>query len=88
MLKALGKYINNNGLEEAFTESEIYGLATLEEANNGKHMKRSFEVNATLYVVLFCMYVECFVSLHPLIEKELRARLVNVAVVAEKFTRK
>ena len=88
MLKALGKYINNNGLDEAFTESEIYGLATLEEANNGKHMKRSFEVNATLYVALFCVYMECFVSLHPLIEKELRAGLVNTAVVTENFTRK
>ena len=34
-------------------------------------MKRSFEANTTLNVALFCVYMESFVSLHPLIEKGL-----------------
>ena len=48
-------------------------------------MKRSFEANTTLNVALFCVYMESFVSLHPLIEKELREGLSNAAVVTENF---
>ena len=47
MLKVLGKYINNSGLDQAFAEAEIYGLATIEQIKHGKHMERSFEVNTT-----------------------------------------
>ena len=30
LFKALGKYINNSGLDQAFTEPEIYGPATID----------------------------------------------------------
>lgn len=69
LFKALGKYINNSGLDQAFTEPEIYGPATIDQINNGKHMKKSFEANSTLNVALLCMYMESFVSFHPLMEK-------------------
>ena len=87
MVKRLGKYINNSGLNQTFKEPEINGPATIEQIKNGKHLKRSFEVNTTLYVALFCVYMESFVSLHPLIEKLLEG-LANAAVVLENFTRK
>ena len=45
MLKVLGKYINNSGLDQAFEEPEIYGPATIEQIKIGKHMKRTFEAN-------------------------------------------
>ena len=48
-------------------------------------MKMSSEANATLNIALFCMYMESFVSLHPLIEKELWEGLANAVVVAENF---
>ena len=88
MLKALGKYISDSGFEEAFAEPEIYGPATIKQINNGKHMQRSFEPNTTLYVALFCVFMESFVSLQPLIENELRGGLANAAVVTENFKRK
>ena len=88
MLKVLGKYINNSGLDQAFAEAEIYGLATIEQIKHGKHMERSFEVNTTLYAALFSVYMKSFVRLHPLIEKKLREGLANAAVVMENFTRK
>ena len=64
MLKVLGKYINNSGLDQAFEEPEIYGPATTEQIKIGKHMKRTFEANTTLYVAPFCVYME-FCQLSP-----------------------
>ena len=31
LFKALGQYINNSGLDQAFTEPEIYGPATIDQ---------------------------------------------------------
>ena len=42
MLKSIGKYINNSGLDQAFIEAEIYGNATIEQIKGGEHMKRAF----------------------------------------------
>ena len=50
LFKVLGKFINNSGLDQAFAEPEIYGAATIEQVNNGKHRNRSFEANTILYV--------------------------------------
>ena len=88
MLKVLGKYINNSGLDQAFEEPEIYGPATIEQIKIGKHMKRSFEANTTLYVAPFCVYMESFVSFHPLIEKKLRKGLANAVIMIENLKRK
>ena len=70
MLKVLGKYINNSGLDQPFTEAEMCGPATIEQMKHGKHMKRSLEANTALYVALFYVYMESFVSLYPLIENK------------------
>ena len=51
-------------------------------------MKRSFNANTALYVALFCMYIESFLDLQPIIKKELQERLANAAVVTENFKRK
>ena len=81
----MGKCINNSDLDQAFAELEWYGPATAEQINNGNHMKRSFEENTTLNVALSCMYMESFISIPPLIEKELWEGLANAAVVTEKL---
>ena len=88
MLKALGKCINNSGLDQAFVEPEIYGLATIEQMKNDKDMKKSCEASATLYVALFCVYMESFVNLHSLIKNKLIEGVANAVVVIENFTRK
>ena len=38
MIKVLGKYIENIGLDRLFIESGIYGETTLGQIINGKHM--------------------------------------------------
>ena len=70
MLKTLAKYISNSSLNHAFAEPEIYGPATIKQIKNGNHMKWFFEGSTTLYVALFCVYMESFVNLHPLIKKK------------------
>ena len=69
MLKSIGKYIDNSGLDQAFIEAEIYGNATIEQIKGGKHMKRSFEAFRTLYVTLFQLYIEELIKTNPIIEK-------------------
>ena len=69
MLKALGKYINNSGLDQAFAEAEIYGPATNKQIEHDKHIKRSFEGNTALNVALFCVHMQNFVSLYHSLRK-------------------
>ena len=38
MIKVLGKYIENIGLDRLFIETGIYGKTTLGQIKNGKHM--------------------------------------------------
>ena len=52
MLKVLGKYIEESGLDQIFLESGIYGENTLKQILGEKHMKRSIEAHTTLYLAL------------------------------------
>ena len=54
MLKAVGKYIDDNGLDSAFIEGETLGLAIVEQVKAGKHMKKSVEA----YLALFRRCIE------------------------------
>ena len=50
MLKVLGKYIIDSGLDDIFNETRIYGPTTLGQMIDGKHMKRSLEAYLALYL--------------------------------------
>lgn len=39
MLKAIGKYIEESGLDKVFADSEIYGVNTLKQILVGKDIK-------------------------------------------------
>ena len=80
MLKSIGKYIDNSGLDQAFIEAEIYGNATIEQIKGGKHMKRSFEAFQRLYVTLFQLYIEELIKTNPIIEKGLRGGIIDILV--------
>ena len=43
MLKVLGKYISESGIDRLFLEAGIYGPTTLGQIMDGKHMKRGIE---------------------------------------------
>ena len=53
MVKALGKYIENSGLDRLFIETGIYAEGTLGQIINGKHMKRCLEAHTSMYLSLF-----------------------------------
>ena len=40
---AIGKYIENSGLDQSFIGCDIYGPVTVNQILNGKHMKRGME---------------------------------------------
>ena len=57
MLKVIGKYIEENGLDEILVDSEIYGENTLKQILGGKYMKMSAEAHTTLYLALSRVFV-------------------------------
>lgn len=86
VLKTIGKYIDQSGLDEIFRVTGIYGPATLEQIKSGKHMKRSFEAFHTLYTALSNIYIQEFLSSHPLLEKELREGLTEAITTVENLS--
>lgn len=61
MLKVLGKYIEQSGLDKIFVEAGVYGNTTLKQILEGKHMKRAVEGHTTMYLALFRLYfVNCY----------------------------
>ena len=60
MLKCIGKYIEESGLDRLFVEAGLYGVSTLSQILNGKHMKRAMEAHLTMYLALYCVYLRAF----------------------------
>ena len=52
MIKVLGKYIENSGLDRLYIETGIYGGTTLGQIINSKHMKRYLEAHTSMYISL------------------------------------
>ena len=57
MLKVIGKYISESGVDRLFIEAGMYGSTTLGQIIDGKHMKRGVEAYSTMYLALFSLYV-------------------------------
>ena len=60
MLKCIGKYIEESGLDRLFVEAGLYGESTLSQILKGKHMKRAMEVHLIMYLALYCVYLRVF----------------------------
>ena len=56
MLKVLGKYIDDSGLDKLFIEAGVYGSTTLRQILEGRHVKRGAEAHVTMYVALSRIY--------------------------------
>ena len=48
MLKVIGKYIADSGIDRLFIESGIYGSTTLGQIMEGEHMQRAIEAHSTM----------------------------------------
>eukprot|EP00794_Sanderia_malayensis_P012400 gene12400-13683_t len=53
MLKCIGKYIEDSGLDRLFTKAEIYGENTLSQVLAAKHYKRAMEAHTAIYLPFF-----------------------------------
>ena len=62
MLKVLGKYIIDSGVDDIFIETEIYGPTTFGQIIERKHMKRCLEAYFTLYLALSTILFENVLS--------------------------
>ena len=58
ILKVMGKYIENSGLDLLLVESDIYGSVTLYQILGGKHMKRAIEAHTVIYMSLLHFFVK------------------------------
>ena len=58
ILKVMGKYIENSGLDLLLVESDIYGPVTLYQILGGKHMKRAIEAHTVIYMSLLHFFVK------------------------------
>ena len=77
MLKCIGKFIDESGLDQLFIESEIYGPNTLEHIKSGKHMKRAIEAYQTLYLALSDSYFKNFLHKYPEIQDDLFSQIAS-----------
>ena len=63
MLKVLGKYMIDSGLDDIFFETGIFGPTNFDQIIQGKHKKIFLEVYFTLYLVLLTMLYENVLTL-------------------------
>ena len=64
-LRTIGSYIESSGLDGVWTESDIYGPATVKQILEGKNVKRGIEAHMTTLQALFSLYAEEFFIQHP-----------------------
>ena len=55
----------------------MYGIPTIGQIKDGKHMYRSIEAHFSLYLALHKLYISKFVDDNQEIEKELREAVMN-----------
>jgi len=60
MLRTIGAYMENSGLDMCWTESELYGPSTVKQILDGNHVKRGQRAHMTTLQALFMLYLEAF----------------------------
>ena len=58
MLKVLGKYILDSGIDRLFIVADTYDPTTLGQIIDGKHMKRGIEAYFTMYLALSSIHLK------------------------------
>ena len=70
-LRAIGSYIENSGIDDAWVESDVYGPTTCRQILEGKHMKRALDAHVTTVQVLFDLTMELFSADHAAVCEQL-----------------
>ena len=71
MCRAIGKYIEDSGLEKLFVHCGIYGPVALGKILEGKHMKRCVSACLIMFTSLFQIMFEEFLACHADLKEEL-----------------
>ena len=82
MLKCIGKYIEESGLDRLFVEAGLYGESTLSQILNGKHVKRAMKAHLTMYLTL-CVYLRAFKLKGHKLPTEIIKSEINLLIDAE-----
>jgi len=64
-LRAAGNATGDSGLDEAWSEADIYGPTTTRQILEANHTKRALEAHMTTVQALYDLYVEEFFLDHP-----------------------
>ena len=83
-LRTIGLYIESSGLDDVWTESDIYGPATVKQILEGKNMKRGLEAHVTTLQALFSLYAEEFFIQHPKLKEDLQSHVKAIDEAWEK----
>ena len=58
LLKVVGKYIEDSGLDRVFQQAGIYSKTTLDQIMDGGHYKRGIEAYTTIYLALKSLHMK------------------------------
>ena len=63
--KAIGKYIDESGIDQSSAEADIYGPTTFQQIKERKHMKLDIDAYTTLYLALYKLYFAKLFEKYP-----------------------
>ena len=64
-LKAIGKYIDESGIDQSLVEADIYGPTTIQQIKERKHMKWGIDAYTTMYLALYKLYLAKLFEQYP-----------------------
>ena len=62
MIKTIGAFIENSGLDMAWIESDLYGPCTVKQILEGNHIKRAETAHLVSQQAFFMLYQEAFLG--------------------------
>ena len=64
MLRTIGAYVENSGIDMCWVESELYGPSTVRQILVGNHVKRGENAHIITLQALFTLYQKAFFKQH------------------------
>ena len=64
-MAALGKYVEDSGIDQAWVEAGLYSATTVTPILNEKHMYRALEAHTVTLLTLYSLYFRKFLELQP-----------------------
>jgi len=72
MLRTIGAYIDNSGIDMCWTEADLYGPSTVKQIIEGNHVKRGERAHLLTLQSLFKLYYEAFEKQEPILCQNLQ----------------